>query len=165
MTYLTKDWDFYELLWPQIFRGVGLMLAIVPINNIALGTLPPERLKNASGLYNLMRNLGGAIGLAAINTVLNDQIDLHLSRLHDSVNWARQPAVETLDKLTQRFSDFGTDAQAMALKQLMGIVRQQATVMAFADVFLILTVLFGVLALLSVVMKRPKIAGGGGSGH
>lgn len=165
MTWLTKDWDFWELLWPQIFRGVGLMLAIVPINNIALGTLPPERLKNASGLYNLMRNLGGAIGLAAINTLLNDQLDLHLSRLHDSVNWARQPAVETLDKLTQRFADFGTDAQSMALRQLMGIVRQQATVMAFADVFLILTVLFGVLALLSVVMKRPKIAGGGGSGH
>ena len=165
MTYLTKDWDFWELLWPQIFRGVGLMLAIVPINNIALGTLPPERLKNASGLYNLMRNLGGAIGLAAINTVLNDQIDLHLARLHELVNWARQPAVETLDKLTQRFSDFGTDAQLMALKQLMGIVRQQATVMAFADVFLILTVLFGALAVLSVVMKRPKIAGGGGGGH
>jgi MFS transporter, DHA2 family, multidrug resistance protein len=164
MTYLTKDWDFYELLWPQIFRGVGLMLAIVPINNTALGTLPPDRLKNASGLFNLTRNLGGAIGLAAINTVLNDQLDLHLSRLHDSVNWARQPAIETLDKLTQRFQDVGTDAQAMALKQLMGIVRQQATVMAFADVFLILTVLFGALALLSVVMKRPKIAGGGG-GH
>src|SRR5690606_24771573 len=45
LTYLTKDWDFWELFWPQVFRGVGLMLAIVPINNISLGTLPPERLK------------------------------------------------------------------------------------------------------------------------
>jgi DHA2 family multidrug resistance protein len=73
--------------------------------------------------------------------------------------------METLDKLTRRFSDFGTDAQLMALKQLMGIVRQQATVMAFADIFFILTLLFGALALLSVVMKRPKIAGGGGGEH
>jgi DHA2 family multidrug resistance protein len=73
--------------------------------------------------------------------------------------------METLDKLTQRFADFGTDAQTMALKQLMGIVRQQATVMAFADVFFILTLLFGLLALLSVVMKRPKIAGAGGGDH
>ena len=64
MTYLTKDWDFWELFWPQIFRGVGLMIAIIPINNIALGTLPPERVKNASGLFNLTRNLGGAVGLA-----------------------------------------------------------------------------------------------------
>ena len=64
MTYLTKDWDFWELFWPQVFRGVGLMLAMMPINNISLGTLPPERVKNASGLFNLMRNLGGAVGLA-----------------------------------------------------------------------------------------------------
>ena len=64
MTYLTKDWDFWELFWPQVFRGVGLMIAMIPINNIALGTLPPERVKNASGLFNLTRNLGGAVGLA-----------------------------------------------------------------------------------------------------
>jgi DHA2 family multidrug resistance protein len=76
MTYVTADWDFWELLWPQVFRGVGLMFAIIPINSIALGTLPPDRVKNASGLYNLMRNLGGAVGLAAINTFLNDRTDL-----------------------------------------------------------------------------------------
>ncbi|HEY6920130.1 MAG TPA: hypothetical protein VI390_00795, partial [Methyloceanibacter sp.] len=46
-----SDWDFWELVWPQIFRGVGLMTAIIPINNVALGTLPPEKVKNASGLY------------------------------------------------------------------------------------------------------------------
>ena len=64
MTYLTSDWDFWELFWPQIFRGVGLMTAMIPINNVALGTLPPEQVKNASGLFNLTRNLGGAVGLA-----------------------------------------------------------------------------------------------------
>ena len=104
MTYLTKDWDFWELFWPQVLRGVGLMLCMVPINNIALGTLPPERLKNASGLFNLTRNLGGAVGLAGINTVLNDRTDLHLARLHEAVTWARQPALETLNSMTQRFS-------------------------------------------------------------
>src|SRR6185437_10288279 len=45
MTWITSDWDFWELLWPQIFRGIGLMLSIIPINDISLGTLPPERLK------------------------------------------------------------------------------------------------------------------------
>ena len=68
-SFVTVDWDFWELLWPQIFRGVGLMLSMVPINFLALGTLPPTKIKNASGLYNLMRNLGGAVGLAAINTL------------------------------------------------------------------------------------------------
>ncbi len=165
LTYLTKDWDFWELFWPQVFRGVGLMLAIVPINNIALGTLSPERLKNASGLYNLMRNLGGAVGLAVLTTILNDRTDLHLARLHESITWSRQPALETLNNLAQRFSSYGSDAQAMALKQLSQIVHQQGVVMAFADVFLVLTFLFVGLAVLSLVMKRPPAVVGGGAGH
>ncbi|MGM4926767.1 DHA2 family efflux MFS transporter permease subunit, partial [Tardiphaga sp. 804_B3_N1_9] len=59
MTWVTRDFDFYELLLPQILRGIGMMMAMVPINNIALGTLAPQMLKNASGLFNLTRNLGG----------------------------------------------------------------------------------------------------------
>ena len=165
LTFLTKDWDFWELFWPQVFRGVGLMLSIVPINNIALGTLPPERVKNASGLYNLMRNLGGAVGLAALTTVLNARTDLHLARLHEAITWSRQPALEMLNNLTQRFSSFGSDAPAMALKQLNQIVHRQGVVMAFADVFLLLTFLFGALAVLALVMKRPPAAAGGGAGH
>jgi DHA2 family multidrug resistance protein len=165
MTWMTKDWDFYELLWPQIFRGVGMMLSIVPITNVALGTLMPDMIKNASGLFNLMRNLGGAIGLAGINTLLNDQIDLHLARLHESVTWARGPAVETLNNMTQRLSDYGSAAPAMALKQMAQMVRQQATVMAFADLFLILAVLFVGLAALGIIMKRPKPVGADAAGH
>jgi DHA2 family multidrug resistance protein len=163
MTHVTKDWDFWELLWPQIFRGVGLMFAIVPVTNTALGTLSPERVKNASGLFNLMRNLGGAIGLAVINTTLYDRLDLHLARLHEQVNWARRPATETLNRLATHFQ--GPDAHLMALKQLMGIVRQQATVLSFADVFLMLTVLFMGLALLGIIMKRPVPVPANAAGH
>jgi DHA2 family multidrug resistance protein len=153
MTDVTQDWDFWELLWPQIFRGAGLMFAIVPVTNTALGTLAPERVKNASGLFNLMRNLGGAIGLAAINTVFNDRLDLHLARLHEAVTWARAPANEALSQLVSRFQ--GSDAELMALKQMMGLVRRQAEVMSFADVFLILTLLFTGLAALGIIMRRP----------
>lgn len=95
------------------------MLAMVPITNIALGTLPPERMKNASGLFNLTRNLGGAFGLAVLTTAL------------------RQLALRT---------------------------RRESVVMAFADVFLILTALFVALALLAAVMKRPGLAAAGGQG-
>lgn len=102
MTSLTADWDFRQLFVPQILRGVGAMLAIVPITNVALGTLAAERLKNASGLFNLTRNLGGAVGLAALNTVLNNRTDLHLSRLHDAVTWSRQPVMEVLNGLAAR---------------------------------------------------------------
>ena len=158
MTGITHDWDFYELLWPQIFRGIGLMLAIVPVTNTALGTLPPDRIKNASGLFNLTRNLGGAIGLAAINTLLNNRMDLHLARLRDSVNASSVTATETLNQLTQKFG--GVDGQVKALKQMSLMVRQQASVMSFADVFLVLTVLFVALAALGVIMKRPALPAG-----
>jgi DHA2 family multidrug resistance protein len=165
MHYLTKDWDFWELLWPQIFRGVGLMFAMVPITNAALGTLPPDRVQNASGLFNLMRNLGGAIGLAALNTALNDRMDLHLARLHDAVNWSRIPATEMLANLTARFHDFGSNAQAMALKQMALLARREATVMSFSDVFLLLTILFVALAALGIVMKRPAAPAAAAAAH
>jgi DHA2 family multidrug resistance protein len=155
MTYLTSDWDFWELLWPQILRGVGLMFAIIPINDISLGTLPPDRVKNAAGLYNLTRNLGGAVGLAAIYTFLNERTDLHLARLHEALNSASQPTLEMLDKLTMHFQEFGADAKMMAMRKLFLVTHQQGVVMAFSDVFLALTVLFVCLGLFTVVMKRP----------
>jgi MFS transporter, DHA2 family, multidrug resistance protein len=153
MTYVTSDWDFWELLWPQIFRGIGLMFAIVPVTNTALGTLAPDRIKNASGLFNLTRNLGGAFGLAIITTILNDRMDLHLTRLHESVRWSREPASELLARLTANHQ--GSAAAAMALKQMTAMVRQQASVMSFADLFLILTVLFVGLAAFGIIMRRP----------
>jgi DHA2 family multidrug resistance protein len=155
MTYLTADWDFWELVWPQIFRGVGLMTAMIPINNVALGTLPPDRVKNASGLYNLTRNLGGAVGLAGLTTILNDRTDLHLARLHEKLTFASRPAVDALDNLTAKFHSYGSDAQGMALKQLMQMAHAQGLVMAFADVFLLLTALFVALAGLAVMVKKP----------
>jgi DHA2 family multidrug resistance protein len=164
MTWITSQYDFYELVWPQIFRGIGIMLAMIPVNNIALGTLSPERMKNASGLFNLTRNMGGAVGLALINTVLNDRTDLHISRLHDAVNWGNASAVDMLNMLTQRFQGHG-DAQLMALKMLWQRVHQQAAVMGYADAFYLLTVFYIGLSLLTVMVRRPKPGAGAGAGH
>jgi MFS transporter, DHA2 family, multidrug resistance protein len=165
ITGLTKDWDFWELFVPQIFRGVGLMICMVPINNIALGTLPPDRIKNASGLYNLTRNLGGAVGLAVINTLVNDRLDLHLQRLRESVTWDSSTAMETLNALTLRFQALGTDANAAALRTMSNMVRREALVMSFADVFLLLTVLFLGLVCALPFIKKPRAAPAGGGGH
>src|SRR2546429_4124506 len=123
MTGITKDYDFYELLIPQILRGIGMMFAMVPANTIALGTLPPERVKNASALFNLTRNLGGAVGLAVLNSVLNSRTDLHIVRLQERVNWGNATAVETLNMLTQRLQGMG-DAALMAMRQLSQIVHR-----------------------------------------
>jgi DHA2 family multidrug resistance protein len=158
MTWITRDYDFYELLWPQIFRGVGMMMAMVPINNIALGTLPPDRLKNASGLFNLTRNLGGAVGLALINTILDTRTDLHILRLQERVNWGNSMAVETLNMLTQKFQGMG-NASLMALKQLSLIVHRQAVVMSFGDAFFLLTCFYLVLSAMVFFVRKPNVMG------
>jgi DHA2 family multidrug resistance protein len=165
-SYITHDWGFQELVWPQVFRGFGLMMAMIPVNNLSLGTLPPERVKNASGLFNLTRNLGGAVGLAVLTTILNDRTDLHIARLHEAVTWSRGPAVEALRNMTERFHDFGSDAQAMALKQLTNLVHRESVVMAFSDVFLFLTALSFALCVLAIFLRKPTAgAGAGGGGH
>jgi DHA2 family multidrug resistance protein len=163
---ITVDWDFWELLVPQIFRGFSLMLCMVPINNLALGTMPPQKIKNASGVFNLTRNLGGAFGLALINTILDKRMDLHIDRLHEAVSWGRVKADETLQQMTQAFSQLGSDAELAAIKQMTRMAHRQAEVLALGDVFLALTVLFLSLVLLTTLMQKPaKRAGAGGGGH
>jgi len=164
MTWITRDYDFYELLVPQILRGIGIMCAMIPTNNIALGTLAPERVKNASGLFNLMRNLGGALGLAVINQMLNERTDLHISRLQDRVTWGNTTAVETLNMLTQRAQGMG-DAALMALKQLSQIVHRQAAVMSYGDVFLMLALFYLGLSVLVLLLKKPASMAAGGDAH
>ena len=157
MTWITRDYDFYELLLPQILRGIGMMLAMVPTNNIALGTLAPERVKNASGLFNLTRNLGGAVGLALINQVLNDRTDLHIARLQERVTWGNATATETLNLFTQRLQGMG-DAALMAMKQLSQIVHRQAVVMGYGDAFFMLTLFYCGLSLLVLFLNKPAAA-------
>ncbi|PTM94253.1 DHA2 family efflux MFS transporter permease subunit [Mycoplana dimorpha] len=166
MSGLTTDWDFYELFLPQILRGVGLMLCMVPINNIALGTLPPARMANASGLYNLTRNLGGAVGLAVINSMLTTRQDVHYMQLREHVSWSNPAAIEQMNNMAAKFTAHGLDGTGAAIKQMVGMVERQAMVMSFSDVFMFLTVLFaGMLACVVMIRKPEARAGGGGGGH
>ena len=164
LTDITADWDYWELFLPQIIRGVSLMFCMVTITNLALGTLPVDRLKSASGLFNLTRNLGGAVGLAAITTMLSDRSDLHYARIAETVTSANHAATDLLDQLARNFDASGISGADAALSQLTGIVSQQAWVMAFADVSWILAVLFVGLALGAILMKKPQ-GDGAAAGH
>jgi DHA2 family multidrug resistance protein len=165
VTGLDANWDFNELLLPQILRGVSLMLCMVTINNLALGTLPPERMKNASGLFNLTRNLGGAVGLAIINTVLTNRTDLHYARLAESVTWSNPEAMRQLDMMARNLTSRGIDGATGAISQMVGRVHQQAVVMAFIDVFYLLTIMFVSLAVFAVLMRKPFGNAAAGGGH
>jgi DHA2 family multidrug resistance protein len=76
----TWETDFDQMLWPQVIRGIAIMFCLLPPTRLALGHLAAERVPNASGLFNLMRNLGGAIGIALIDTVIWVRAPEHVDR-------------------------------------------------------------------------------------
>ena len=76
-SFITHEWGAAELFLPQILRGFPQVFAVAPSVNLGLGSLPPERLKYASGLFNMMRNLGGAVGIAVCGAVLNNRTNFH----------------------------------------------------------------------------------------
>ncbi|MDR3500266.1 MAG: DHA2 family efflux MFS transporter permease subunit [Parvibaculum sp.] len=163
---ITWEWDYGEFLLPQAIRGLGLMFCIVPINALALGTLPQSQLKNASGLYNLMRNLGGAIGLAIINTVLVHRLDFHKSRLREAVEAGRPVIDQTVTGLGQMIGGtLGSSGDLAAIKELYGLMTREATVMAFADCFFVLAICFAAMLLTLPMVDRPQVPGGSGGGH
>jgi DHA2 family multidrug resistance protein len=75
--------DFNEMLWPQILRGIAIMFCLLPPTRIALGDLPEAEIADASGLFNLMRNLGGAIGIALIDTILYGRVMFYAENFGD----------------------------------------------------------------------------------
>ncbi len=79
-TPITHEWGWQELLFPQAIRGISQQFAMAPIVTLTLGN-SKERLKLASGVFNLTRNLGGAIGIALCGSILNNRTNFHFSRM------------------------------------------------------------------------------------
>lgn len=139
---LTNEWGWRELLVPQAFRGFAQQFAVAPAVTLTLGGLAPTRLKQASGLFNLMRNLGGAIGIATCGTILNDRTNLHALRIAERLTPANTAMDGLLHGVTSRFAAaVGGDmvrAQAAAVRQLGALALREARVMSFSDAFLAL---------------------------
>jgi MFS transporter, DHA2 family, multidrug resistance protein len=145
LTPITHDWGWRELLLPQAVRGFALMFCIVPANAFALGSLTPEELRSASGLYNLMRNLGGAIGIALFGTVLNNRTNLHYLYLMEHLN-VSSVSIRLFTILGERMGDPQL-ARLREMKQLARLVYREALVLSFADAFLLLSACFLVVVL------------------
>lgn len=157
-TPITHDWGWQELLLPQAFRGFAQQFAIAPTVTLTLGGLAPERLKLASGLFNLMRTLGGAIGIAACGTVLNDRTNLHAQRLADHLNSSNPAMVAMLDRATQANSALaGGDVSrghAEALRQLWALMMREAQTLTFADTFYAIMICLAVTTAMVPLMRR-----------
>ena len=165
-SFLTSEWGYWEMFLPQAVRGLSLMFCMVPINAVALGHLPPTQVQNASGLYNLMRNTGGAVGLAAITTAVSHRVDLHMARLGESLTQANLEAVTRLSSMAARYADLiPGDPDRAALQSLYRITKQQATTMAYADVLLGMSLVFAVGLLLMPLVHKVRHPSAGGGGH
>ena len=101
-----------------------------------------------------VRDFCGAVGLAFINTTLNQRLDLHLNRLNEHLNWGRYQVEETLARFAEAFVNLADDARLAALKKLSAVVRQEALVMAFADLFFAHTVIYLAMLALLLLMRR-----------
>jgi DHA2 family multidrug resistance protein len=154
---LTNQSGFAELLVPQALRGFALMFCYLPANLIALGTVPPDKLKNAAGLYNLTRDLGGAIGLAALGTVMNDRLHFHWNRLIEDINPARAAVQHFLESQSSRFEGLiSGDANRAALKLLANTVQREALVLTYNDALTLIGVVFVFALCLMPLVKSPR---------
>lgn len=157
-SHMNADAAFAELFWPQALRGLALMLCFVPINTLALGTLPPGQLANASGLYNLMRNLGGAIGIAAVNTVLDNRLYHHLSHLTELLNSGRAELTALMKQTIEYVASVGSAdaAPAIGTRLLADLVNREATVMAYNDLFWLMSLVFAAAVVLVSLVRKPS---------
>jgi MFS transporter, DHA2 family, multidrug resistance protein len=156
-TPLTHDWGWEELLLPHAFRGFAQQFCVAPIVTLTLGMLPPERLKSASGLFNLMRNLGGAIGIAACGTILNDRTNLHFQRIAEHLTAASAQTMNLVNGVAARYAQAWGDhvhAHDAALKKLWELAFREALVQTFADAYLAIAICFAVAFLMVPFMQK-----------
>lgn len=164
---LTHDAGYWEFFWPQALRGFSLMFCFLPINSLALGTLPAEEVKNASGLYNLMRNLGGAIGLAVANTLMIYLNKQHYAMLREAVTPGSLQVEAFLGGLQEKMAASELpDLEAAALKQLYGLAMREAEVLTLNTLFHCLGLIFlSALLLMPLVRKVSAASADAVGGH
>jgi len=157
-----------ELLWPNIVRAVGQALVMTPLSVVATSGIEPENAGSASGLFNMMRNLGGAIGIALLQTLLNKREQYHSNVLVQSVSLFEQATQARIENLTRYFMSHGVVDQAAATHRAIvaigKIVQKQAFIMAFSDMFFLMGVVL-LAALACVLLLKKAQAGGAGGAH
>lgn len=156
-SFITHDWGGDQLLVPQILRGFPQVFAVAPSVTLGLGSLPAARLKYASGLFNMMRNLGGAVGIAVCGAVLNDRTNQHFLAIATNLT----PANGAMDRLiaatSTRLATLLGSASAghvAALAQLRALAYREASTMAYADAFRAVMLAFVIATPLVLLMRK-----------
>jgi MFS transporter, DHA2 family, multidrug resistance protein len=164
----TLDSGGSDFFWPLVLRGVGIGLVFVPLTNLSLAELPMSKIAQGTGLNNLLRQLGGSVGIAITATLLTRfQVQIR-SILGQNVNAYSQAAQQRVAALSSYLVSHGTPlalAQQKAVALLEAEVTRQAAMIAFERLFMLFGLAFLVVLPLVAFMKRARRAGGGGLAH
>ena len=159
--YMSPDTAIDQLKTAQLVRAAGQPFIISPLSQMATVGISPAQAGGASALFNMMRNLGGSVGIAALGTVVDQREHFHFSVMAERVT---QNAQRTTERLRGMAGRLGSEARAVGT--LAGQVRRQAYLMAYADGFAVISAgLFLSLLAVPFLVRVPKGGGGGGGGH
>ena len=165
--YMTGDYASDQLFWPNVVRAIGQALVLTPLSAIATGGIEPENAGSASALFNMMRNLGGAIGIAALQTLLTKREQYHSNVLTQSVSMFEEATRTRIEQLTQYFMKHGVidrvDAAHRAYVAVGNVVQKQAFILAFSDTFYVLGAALIVALLAGLLLKKPDHMDAGGA--
>jgi DHA2 family multidrug resistance protein len=155
--HMSADTAADQLFWPNVVRAVGQALVFAPLSAVATAGIEGENAGSASALFNMMRNLGGAIGIALLQTILTKREQFHSNMLSRAVSPFQETTRDRISKLTSYFLEHGvsdpTVAAHKAIVAIGGRIREQATIMAFSDTFYLIGVALTVALLASLFLK------------
>jgi MFS transporter, DHA2 family, multidrug resistance protein len=154
---------------PNIVRAIGQALVLTPISAITTGGIAPSEAGSASGLSNMLRNLGGAVGTATLATVLTKREQYHSNVIGQSVTLYRDEVRQRISDLTAYFLAHGTSdaavAQHQAIVAIGGMIKRQALILGFSDTFAVIGVLLALAAIALLFARKVAASGGAGGGH
>lgn len=154
-------WDFF---WPQLVQGLALSLLFVPLTTLTMDGISPAGMGNATSVYNLIRNVGGALGIAAATTLLARFNQVHYAELGQYITAFGPAAMGTLSALAGNFTVQGGDpvaAQQQAMAAMSGMVTREAALLSFLQIFRILAVACLAMLPLVYIVRKPSHHGGG----
>jgi DHA2 family multidrug resistance protein len=165
--FLSLDYSGPELFWPNIIRAVGQALVFTTLAAVATAGMEPENASSASGLFNMTRNLGGAIGIALLQTILTKREQFHSNVIIQSVSGFSEATRQRIAEFTNYFLTHGISDPATARHQAViaigRIVRREATIMAYSDTFVFMGLALVVALGLSLLLKKTVGASGAGA--
>ena len=160
MTSLTLGMDYWSLALPRFIQGFAVGFIFVPLSTLALATIRREKLVNATAVYGMLRNLGGSVGIAVATTLLAQRSQFHQMTLVSHITRWDPETHARLTRWTSHFARHGADgftAERQAMAMLYQETVTQAQLLAYADDFWLLALMFAAVPLFLPLMRRIRL--------